>query len=138
MSEPPSRNPKRMAAYSKFHRNGIRLSIPALGTMRRVQALNRIGYTNSQIAAGAGLGCSRQYVSTIANGRRERVYLNTARRITDFYERAQMRPRDDAHAKKTITHAIKKKWAPPFAWDDIDNDEQPADKRYQKRTRKAA
>lgn len=106
-------------------------AVPVLGTQRRIRALMALGWTTTDIADAAGL-CHRAKVSQILNGQNGKpaqwVTRTTADRIAAVYERLSMRipPHTRARAR-TRTIATSRGYAPPLAWDNIDDpDEQPA------------
>jgi transcriptional regulator with XRE-family HTH domain len=94
--------------------------VPAQGSVRRVQALFATGYTLT--ALGAILGMSATAVQNIANERTEFVNIKTARAINAAYTDLQMKPLPTSgHAKFARTLAERRGYAPPFAWEDIDD-----------------
>jgi len=118
--------------YSKRNRYmrliGSPATIPALGTIRRIQALQSLGWTHHQIADAAGVN-----LKTMRNPlhRGSRVTRATAEAIAAAYELLSMRfPAEDTTiARRNATYARnvarKKGWPPPLAWDDIDCDAAP-------------
>ena len=122
--------PCEQAAMRRRKRNrylaeiGHPASVPAFGLVRRVHALQAIGWTQPQIAEAAGIA-----LKTLRNPlwRGNSVYRATHEAVADAYERLCMKlppetsgqqQRDAAYAR---TVARKKGWAPPLAWDDIDD-----------------
>lgn len=98
------------------------------GTRRRLQALHAIGWTYSAIAAE--LDCTTQNVRSLVHSTESvhgLVTANTARRVTDLYERCWQAPPAPTNAfsaaeqDKAIRRARKNGWAVPAAWDDIDD-----------------
>lgn len=102
--------------------------VDATGTRRRLQALVTVGWAQAWLA--------RELHRSPANLRRsmtsESVTARTAQLVTDMYERlwdappprqsiAQRNASDAARA-----HATQHRWLPPLAWDDIDEDPDPA------------
>jgi hypothetical protein len=108
--------------------------VPAIGAQRRIHALMRLGWTSTDIAEAAGMG-RRESVLRIVNGQKGKpttwIERKTHAAITDVYERLSMRLPDPApHRARTRAIAERKGFAPPLAWDDIDDpDEQPATRR---------
>jgi len=99
--------------------------VPILGTRRRVQALVAIGYTFGQISAE--LGVAHDVARSWAVMPRQRVFVRTAERVAEVYERLSMRPKTGWKADQQRRLAARRGWAPPLAWDDIDTDARPAD-----------
>lgn len=95
--------------------NGRPRTHDSTGTIRRIRALRRIGWTLEHIAAGAGFD-SLQAIDRIAN--RHVVTTATRDRIAATFERLCMTPGPSERAVKYATHMG---WAPPLAWDDIDD-----------------
>lgn len=101
-------------------RRGRDVWVPAVGTMRRLQALAAIGWSCEQIAEL--IGSHYRPLQKIRAGERESVRMSTARRVAGVYERLSMLPRHDRAAKITRHTARKHRWLPPLAWDHIDTD----------------
>jgi hypothetical protein len=82
---------------------------------RRLRALAALGWGVRELSEESGLP-----FSTIAMLRSEttRVHARTAAIVVDTYDRLQMRPGPSA---ETARLAHMKAWAPPLAWDDIDD-----------------
>lgn len=98
------------------------LRVPPYRAERRLQALNAIGYTTRGMAEG--IGTTQQMVERIMAGHRKWIDRRTFERIDAYYQGACMTPAGNA---QSITNAVKKGYAPPLAWDDIDDpDETPA------------
>lgn len=101
-----------------------------VGTSRRIQALVALGYTFGQI--GAAVGRSQDWAAKIAHRRDSIVRTTTANRVDELYRDWCMKEPDVSTGKKKWAAAYarstarKHGWAPPLAWDDIDDpDEQP-------------
>lgn len=99
---------------------GIQRRIPALGTQRRIRALMALGWTGRTIADHCGWKSAEAVTEILKD--RQFVFLATAAKIASAYDEMSMRvgPSD-----KNRAEARKKGWAPPLAWDDIDNDPAP-------------
>lgn len=104
-----------------------------VGITRRVQALHTLGYTLAELAVECGtsretLGHLRGLRSTRAQSP-ERLFVRTsvAEGILAAYDRLQLTPQPvDRFHTRTRNLAREHKWAPPLAWDDIDDpDERP-------------
>lgn len=93
--------------------------IPALGTARRIQALVAIGHTFGDIARE--MGVAHDVVRHLAL-HRTHVRPTTAHRVDATFQRLCMTPAPDGKsARYARTVARRYGWAPPLAWDDIDD-----------------
>lgn len=95
--------------------------ITDLGVRRRAQALAVLGWTSRQIAKVAGI--HNEYVRNAQN-RDERCYMHQATRdgIVAAYDALHMTPApQDKWTKGVRRRALAKGWAPPLAWDNIDD-----------------
>ena len=98
--------------------------VDATGTHRRLQALATLGWSIPALAVRANL-TTRTLRRALTN---PTVTARTARTIAALYDHlhATPAPRRTAHeraaAKKAAARARTAGWAPPQAWDDIDND----------------
>lgn len=94
------------------------LYVDSLGTQRRLMALARMGWSFAEIGRviDAGWTCpSRQLYNLLAQ---KRVHIDTRERIYAVYEQLSHLP---GPSRTAATRARKKGWAPPMAWDDIDD-----------------
>lgn len=91
--------------------------VPALGSQRRLQALQRLGWPMSRIADEAGR--SREQLRDIM--RRQHVTRAVADMVADVYDRLSMTLPDCARACATCARAEAAGWLPPLAWTDIDD-----------------
>lgn len=107
--------------------------IDATGTIRRLQALNAIGWTNRDIATR--LGHHHTWPERIK--RYQIVHSTTAIAVRSIYnELSHTTPPHTPHRQGTRSRAQKRGWIPPTGWVDIDDpDEQPS--RYTAKTRVA-
>lgn len=125
------------AAIADFARNrrariylGGPLTVPSLGTRRRIQALMALGWGGPAI--DARLGKKRTYVSAILGGGDREIHRSTAEAIAKVYDEMSMTlpPQNTSHERQRATrarnYARRMGWAPPLAWDDIDNDVRPS------------
>lgn len=88
----------------------------ATGTIRRIRALAVLGWSCTHI--GKRIGIDSSVVREIARGERGTVLPRTAREIAAvFAELATSR----GPVASVRTRALSKGWAPPAAWDDIDD-----------------
>lgn len=94
---------------------------PALGTARRIRALNRVGWSNLAIARHAGIDPQRLYNLTDTG----QVTAETVRIIRATYDDLWNTPPTSPAGvvRRVINHATRQGWPPPMAWDDdlIDN-----------------
>jgi len=111
------RNRRRLKAYGKY--NGL---IPALGTQRRIQGLQWLGWTMAEIGAEAG-GVTATAVGLILT--RDQVEPGTAENIRRAF--GVLIQRGQGTSNITKIRARKKGYVSPFAFDDIDTDTKPTD-----------
>jgi hypothetical protein len=92
--------------------------------VRRIRALQAIGWTHAEIAAAAGLSVDA-IRSPVHRG--TSVYRATADGIERAYDALCMKVAPDSrNARYCRTAAARRGWAPPLAWDNIDDpDERP-------------
>lgn len=101
-------------------------SVLAIGTLRRVQALNALGYASTQIAEEAGLSIAT--LRSIGYHDAQTIHRTTADAVARAYERLCMTRPEGGYAHRSRNMARRKGWLPPLAWDDIDDpDERPGD-----------
>ncbi len=114
-----SRSKGRMRLYSKLYDRGLRFTVDSTVTVRRLQALRRIGYTAPVISKGAGVG-GASFVRKLTSGGHRRLYRDTALKIERFYNIHHMKPAPETPAsKRAIAAAIKAGFPGPLCWDDI-------------------
>lgn len=110
---------------ARDHADGARVNVT--GAHRRLQALVVLGWSQAKLAARLDVG--RSNFGTMMAG--EQITVATARRITALYEQLwnsappESTHRDKIAASRARNLARARGWAPPLAWDDIDNDEAP-------------
>lgn len=107
--------------YDKQWRAGILVKshVDATGTRRRLQALMAIGHNAPAVAAVCDLSADMiSYLRKPSKITRPNVHRNTAAQVVKAYELLSMTPGADAKAR---THAARLRYAPPLAWDNIDN-----------------
>lgn len=97
-----------------------------VGIQRRLMALGRLGWSMRAIANTSGLdvdGLKRLWKRDA-----HFVRADVAAGVLDVYDRLSMQPPPDgASATRARREAAERGWAPPLAWEDIDDkDEQPA------------
>lgn len=101
--------------------------IPARGTHRRVQALAAIGWSQSKIADRLGMERSNFGLLLLRDHCTVRVHRAVAALYEDLWNTPPVH--DDHRSKisysRSLRHAKERRWLPPLAWDDIDNDVEP-------------
>lgn len=109
--------------YTKIRRldrlRGKTRTIPARGTIRRVRALQRIGWPLDTIAAELGWLDRRRLAGLL---RQERVTVDVANQVAVIFDALCMTP---GPSRRSIGHGIRNGWVPPLGWNDIDKDERP-------------
>lgn len=96
------------------------MTIPAIGTQRRIQALQAIGWRITDIADALGLATTRGVCAPLWQlMKRDHVRRSTAERIANLYDRWCMTPGPAANRNRAM--AVRRGWAPPLAWNDIDD-----------------
>lgn len=120
------------AAISRYQKTirwnqltGQRLSVPALGAQRRIQALMAMGWTGNNIAKVAGFK-HPNYVRRVLVGQKGKpctwLERKTHDAIVEAFEKLAMKlPPSLPHHARTRTMARRRGFLPPLAWDDIDN-----------------
>jgi transcriptional regulator with XRE-family HTH domain len=126
----PETEAKILAVRPSLELLGARADVDATGTHRRVQALVACGW--SQLKLAERLGMLRSNFGTMMNN--AKVHAGTARAVGALYDELwdQAPPeaewRDKIAASRSRNYAAARGWAPPAAWDDIDDpDASPAD-----------
>jgi hypothetical protein len=94
--------------------------IPVTGTVRRIRALQRLGWSMAEIARQGGWKDRDSIYNTLLG---DHITAKNAARVAEVYERLCM-----TIGPSTITaaRATRAGWPPPLAWDDIDNDPEPS------------
>ncbi|MFE2772271.1 sigma-70 family RNA polymerase sigma factor [Microbacterium resistens] len=101
--------------------------IPARGTQRRLQALVARGWSLSKLAERIEVDPT----NIGAMMTRDRVTVSMHRKVAALYDELwdQLPPRtawrDSIAYSRAIGYARQRRWLPPLAWDDIDNDPEP-------------
>lgn len=106
-----------------------RAKVPTdLGTIRRVRALTALGWSTVQIAERSGVP-----KTTVARLRdlEDRAFIGRGdlrdRIAAAFDEMCMTTPTYTRWSSRLKGRAERNGWAPPLAWDDIDNDESPVE-----------
>jgi hypothetical protein len=103
-----TRQRRRLKAYGRWE--GL---IPAIGTQRRIQGLQVLGFTFDQIGAAAGF--NRNTVWRVLN--EDTVEARTRDRITAAHK-ALLRTPTAGASPRTARQSKAKGYVSPFAWDD--------------------
>ena len=91
--------------------------VPSLGTLRRLQALVRLGWTNEILAEGVGV--EKNSIARLLLNEPSTVLASTARRTHELFDRLQLTPAPDNYgARRARLRAERRGWAPPLAWDE--------------------
>lgn len=102
--------------------NGQPALVPAFGAQRRIRALAAIGWPFAEISVQLGRKRAHEGIATLL--RQDWVQRKTAERVDEVYRRLCMTPGPNPTVAK---RARLNGWAPPLAWDDIDDpDETPS------------
>lgn len=88
--------------------------IPAIGAQRRIQALMAIGYRHTDLEAAGIPNCA----NCLHAANRRWVARSTHDQIATVFTRLCMTP---GPSTKAVSNARKRGYAPPLAWDDIDD-----------------
>lgn len=102
------------------HEVSGRARVPSVGTIRRLNALQALGWPSAALAREAGL--SSGAMTEIRT--QEWVKVSTAAAVARTYDRLWNRlpPDDTPQARSAITKALRRAnaegWLPPLAWDD--------------------
>lgn len=98
--------------------------VPATGTVRRLQALVAIGYSQTQLAERLDVQVTN--LSHLIHGQRERVTAATYVAALELFRELWSQPVSGTRADQARAVARKNGWEGPLAWDDIDDpSEQP-------------
>jgi hypothetical protein len=109
-----------LAIQPDFELSAASASIDGAGTRRRVEALIAIGWSQTQVWQGAGIG----WHTAIRILQGDRVRVTTARAVADFYERMWDRPAPAGrHRACALRMARERRYYPPLAWDDDEIDD---------------
>jgi len=99
------------------------MQISNRGFVRRVQALNCLGYSTREIGSLLGFSSTSQVYRMMKSSR---ILVVNHRAMDDLYQRLEFKPAvavDNKHAtriRKTQDHAKAHGFIPPAGWDDID------------------
>ena len=100
--------------------------VPTTGARRRLQALQALGHGRDVLAIALGY-TQAGGIAYILSAESKTVTQATHRRIADLYDRLSMTVPQGAGPSRARTWAKRHGFAPPLAWDNIDDpDETPA------------
>lgn len=94
------------------------LVIDATGTHRRIQALQRMGWRAEDIGRRLNPDYPRPRSNVWQILHRPTVHIDTARAVERVFRELEMQR---GPSRLTEKYAIRQGWAPPAAWDDIDD-----------------
>lgn len=99
--------------------NGRPYTVSAVGFQRRVRALSAIGWPQAEVAQRLGIARGNLAAKMRLNAS---VLRGTHEAMVAIYDDLSMQiPPDTYVARRARAYAVKHKWAPPLAWDDIDD-----------------
>lgn len=93
--------------------------VPAVGTKRRLRALQALGWTLTELAER--MGSQRSRVEKWCSEDKTYVYASTAARVAKVYEELCMTQPTGRWATRTRNMARRNGYPPPLAWDRIDD-----------------
>lgn len=96
--------------------------VPAIGSARRIRALNAIGYSLVNISREVGI--TAEWLSELTTGKVEWVRIDNALSLAAAFDRLQLTPAPPSRgATYARNRAARRGWPPPLAWDEdtIDN-----------------
>lgn len=121
---------QRKKIFNETHQKIMRVALPeqadpgrhlnAIGSMRRIQALQTVGHSIRTIAAEAG--SARTRILSIVHGRQPTVQADLASRIALAYRNLAFQPPPrNKYTARTRNAAAAAGWHGPLAWDNIDD-----------------
>lgn len=120
-------------SYEKARQMYGNRKVSALGSQRRVQALRALGHSKEAICAAGGWTDQSSLDYAL---RATTITPATAKRVAAAYEALCMTLADGPKANRMRLLAARKGWAPPLAWNDIDDpNEKPAGWQYREQSR---
>lgn len=93
-------------------------TVLALGTIRRIRALVAIGWPMPALSERLGTASPQSVQNLVRKPGDTRILRSTAEKIAALYDELHMLP---GPSPISATRAARKGWAPPLAWDDIDD-----------------
>lgn len=97
--------------------------LSARGTVRRLQALAAIGWTQTELADRMGMLVTN--FSPLILGYRPRVTASTADAAAELFRTMWDKPRSGGWSNRARVIAASRSWVGPLGWDDIDKDPEP-------------
>jgi transcriptional regulator with XRE-family HTH domain len=91
-------------------------AVDAIPAQRRVRALMAIGWTQKQMSRDSGI--SSALLNRLASGRKTMIRRHSDQKISALYDELSMIPGPNDRIR---LYAMRKRWLPPLAWDDIDD-----------------
>lgn len=107
--------PQEMKEWRLRRHRGETPRVDAIGTVRRLEALAFLGWPQHEVVKSA-LGFSQWPHIWRKPG--AKISHDSARKIAGLYDELSAMP---GPSKVTATNARKRGYAPPLAWDNIDN-----------------
>lgn len=104
----------------KYTRRVDTLHVPTVGVIRRIRALQAIGWRLADIDTAMGYDARSNFVHNLT--RQAQVHRDTFDKVQAAYDQLCMTP---GPSERTRRLALRRGWAPPLAWDDIDDDAAP-------------
>lgn len=98
--------------------NGNDRMVPKTGAVRRLRALQAIGWPRRDLSRRAGY--TSDALTGILNGRRTTIRRITHDIVNDLYDELSMTP---GPSQRTRAIALDAGWAPPLAWEGLDIDD---------------
>lgn len=95
-----------------------RLYVDATGTIRRIHALQALGWRLKDIDRAIGRDPATNYVHNLT--RQAKVHLDTAKKVAAAYDRLSMKLGPSQRSRDV---AERNRWAVPLAWDEGDIDD---------------
>ena len=93
--------------------------VPSVGTVRRLQALVAVGYSESELASRLGVLVTN--LSGIILGKRSRVTAATYEAVRELFAECWAHPKRGRVGERSRALAKSHRWVGPLAWDDIDD-----------------
>lgn len=101
-------------------------TVAARGTIRRIQALVALGWPMPLLSQRLGAAQPQTIQNLARKPHDARIRVATAAKISALYEELSM---TIGPSTVSAARARNKGWLPPLAWDDIDNDREPASRK---------
>jgi hypothetical protein len=105
-----------IAAAIADHGQPTRGHVGAIPARRKLQALAALGHPPARVAEAASLGVST--IHAVARATTVRITPRVNTRVDEAYRALSMEPGTHSVVR---SRAIARGWAPPLAWDDIDD-----------------